>query len=1121
MDVNGYLIALSDACRGPTVSLRLSRRAGSFLYHLLHRLCLDFFPLLAHSPIATQHRRSQSNRQEQHQKYPLPSSFPARLPPPPSSLLFFFVVRIVQRISPTKARLPSSFPLSFSLSLSLFPRPQERPWLLQRKGNSRITRAYHLVSAPFSPPSPPSLPPFLPISLWERELVVKHCVAAKMPTRPTRRGMGPFGAMKPGGVRMNRKDLRSVREVTVDHYDAEYMYLRENQLISFDCDVKMEYLRVLDLSINEIGGAVNFLKRTPYLHHLYMTGNKIDTLAGISNFAAIETLCLSDNAISSFAGLENLPNLRVLSLNFNNITSFESYPALPNLHTLNLVGNPITDAPNYRPMAIAVNGLHLISVDGNPVQVEERAEADKYKGKVAHCVREGFTVEGENPEEAAAAFMVKMQRNRQDAKYLQLCSINLASVAEDSDIVEGEPVALSLCMQDVRPYAQRTTEVFQSSYLYPVIFKVSGEASEVFVVGSMNNWTEPISLERCVESDEVYFHTTLYLPAGDYEYRYIVDGVEKVSEANSMPSKYKQGFCNIYKVAELEPQEEEQDTILHIRWMRSSPSGSYEVIEDENTLTYTPTTADVDCCLRVEVLAYVNGEFSFLYFDISTPIKPAPPQCPRLEVTGVAMEGGMLSAEADYLGGVEGNSSLVWYRISANGEEAIVDIADPWAGYEVTREDIGCRIRAEFTPVRNDWAAGEPKSVTTDPVTACTPECRSIKIIGSLAEGSQLEVDVEYYGGEEGDSFYQWLRKAGSKDDYTPISGANGTKYVATPEDVGQCLAVEYTPVNAEGVAGETCRCVLDNPIEAAGPTVSQLTIVGELTEQHTLTLEYDYAGGQSGAHMIQWYRRDKKRSHMTKIGAPNSNFVTLTSKDVGSSIEVSLTPVRRDGVTGKVVTASRDGAVEPCAPEVKLLNIAGEPVVGRELTLQVEYCGGTEGESIATWEVEDPDTEVFNIVAKDARSYTVKPGDAGKMIRVTYTPIRSDGFMGAPRTRMVQVKGQVPSQVPATAPAAARHVDAAAAASPSSPSAPAQSPAKAPAKVATPKTATPAPTPKAATPKAASPKAATPAPTPKVATPSPTPRPTPKPTPKPTPRGDGKIRIKAKTHDSDDDSDA
>ncbi|KAL7699856.1 Leucine Rich repeats (2 copies)/Glycogen recognition site of AMP-activated protein kinase [Lotmaria passim] len=962
-----------------------------------------------------------------------------------------------------------------------------------------------------------------------------------MSDRSTRRGMGPFGATKPTGVKMNHKDLRSVREVTLDHFDAEYLYLRENELVSFDCQAKMDYLRVLDLSINEIGGAVDFLKYTPHLHHLYMTGNKIDTLVGISNFAAIETLCLSDNSISSFTGLENLPNLRVLSLNFNNIASFENYPALPNLHTLNLVGNPITDAPRYRPMAIAVNGLNLVSVDGNPIQEDERAEAEKYKGKVAYCVREGFTVEGEHPEVAAAAFMVKMQRARQESKYLQLCSINLVAASEDGEIMEGEPVVLSLCMQDVRPYAQRTTEVFQSRYLYPVIFKVSGEASEVFVVGSMNNWTEPISLERCVEGNEVYFHTTLYLAAGDYEYRYIVDGVEKVSEANSMPSKYKQGFCNIYKVAELEPQEEEQDTILHIRWMRSTPNGSYDVIEDENSLTYTPVTSDIDCCVRAEVLAYVNGAFSFLYFDISTPIKPAPPQCPRLEVTGVATEGGLLTAEADYLGGTEGISVLKWYRISANGKETEVDLVDPWAGYELTRQDIGCRIRAEFTPVRNDWVAGEPKSVTTDPVTPCLPECRSIKIIGNLVEGSQLEVDVDYHGGEEGDSFYQWLRKSGTKDEYTPIAGANSTKYVVVLEDVGQCLAVEYTPVNAEGLAGETCRCVLDNPIEAGAPCVENLAIIGELEEKHTLTLEFDYHGGQSGAHMVQWYRRDRTRNHMTKIGTPNSSFVVLTNKDVGCSIEVSVTPVRRDGVTGKVVTALRDGPVEPCQPEVKLLSIVGEAKVGKELVLHVDYCGGAEGKSIAMWEVEDPETGVSNIVERNAKKYVVKASDAGKMLKVTYTPVRKDGAEGEPKTRMVQIEA-APRPQPPTPPQEAappQHVDPEISAPPTPPSvapverqvpfaasdadssaAPSTQPSKKPSVKSTPKP-TPKPTPKAATPKAATPTPTPKAATPKAATPKATPKATPLQVPEELPpQRDGNIRIVAKKHDSDEDSD-
>lgn len=95
--------------------------------------------------------------------------------------------------------------------------------------------------------------------------------------------------------------------------------------------------------------------------------------------------------------------------------------------------------------------------------------------------------------------------------------------------MENIPVKLLLCLQDVRSHEQCNTDGFFAQNLYPVIFKLSGEAAEVFVVGSMNHWTDPIKMERCVDGEEVYFETTLYLPAGDYEYRYIVDGAEKIS----------------------------------------------------------------------------------------------------------------------------------------------------------------------------------------------------------------------------------------------------------------------------------------------------------------------------------------------------------------------------------------------------------------------------------------------------------------------------------------------------------------------------------------------------------------------------------------------------------------
>ncbi|CCW68390.1 unnamed protein product [Phytomonas sp. Hart1] len=831
-------------------------------------------------------------------------------------------------------------------------------------------------------------------------------MSVSVASRTPKRSVGHLRGEKPTGLHMNRKKLYSVRDICLDNYDTEYMYLRENRLTKFDAEVKMEYLRILDLSINNIGGTVDFLDKTPRLHHLYMTGNMIESLVGISNFPALETLCLSDNAISSFEGLENLPSLRVLSLNFDTISTFKHYPILPNLHTLNLVGNPITEVPSYRSMAIAINSRNLVSIDGNPIQEGERAAVEHYRGKIATCIREGFVVEGENVEEASGAFFLKSQLQRQKAEYLQLCSINLSSTKDGGAILmEGFPVALSICMQDVRPYEDRISKVFHSPYLYPVIFQVSGEATEVFVVGSMNNWTDPIKLERCENDKEVFFHTTLYLPANDYEYRYIVDGVEKVSDINRITSKYNQGFCNLYKVTQQTQNKESHDTILHIRWMRSHGDGVFEIVENENSLLYMPTFDDINAYLRVEVLGYVDGEFSFMYFDHSSPMVNSPPYCSKLQIKGSPVEGSVLTVDAEYSGGIEGHSTISWFLIPIDGNEIPIDSQDLWEGYKLTHKDIGCCIRVEFTPVRNDWVAGDPKSVIVGPIVPGVPECESIKIIGNLYEGSQLEVEVLYTGGEQGDSVYQWLRKVDADNEaYIPIEGENGTKYMLTAEDVDKCLAVEYTPVNSEGKSGETCRCVLEDPIKPAQPMVKNLLISGEPCEGHTLALEYEYSGGTFGEHIIQWYRCYPDTDDHVQIGSPNSVYLNLTKKEIGCFIEVTMIPVRFDGERGQQVSAKTDDLIIAAKPEVKSMNILGDPIPGNELYVQIDCSGCEVDESAIEWEIEDPETHDLRPAARGVSRYIVSEHDVDKTLRVIYTPVTGDGIKGDTQWLSIQV---------------------------------------------------------------------------------------------------------------------
>eukprot|EP00796_Vickermania_ingenoplastis_P001495 gene1495-882_t len=844
-----------------------------------------------------------------------------------------------------------------------------------------------------------------------------------------------------------RKNLRKVGRVLDENPDAEFMYLRENEIRKFAPAKNMEKLRVLDLSMNQIGPKVDFLSFLPRIHHLYLSVNRIESLDGFSGLVGLETLCISDNRISSFEGLSNLPNLRVLSLNFNAISSFDQYPSLPNLHTLNLVGNPITENPSYRNMAIAVNNNSLVSIDGKPVKEDERAAVEPYKGKVVYCIRSGFVIEDESTVDSAAEnFMLHNQRPREsdDQSVVRLHNIHITSEEGDrSVLMEGNKVNLSLCLQDNRAPEEVEKNPFASPNLFPTTFTISGDATEVFLVGCFNNWLEPIKMTKVEMSEEELaaqesaqqesenppaegeevapppappakpvpkFQTTLYLPPDTYEYRFIMDGEEKLDETGTHTSESHEGSVNRREVEAQETNLADKNTIFHIRWMRQASNGVFELIEREHGTSYVPTKADIGCCLRCEVLAYMDGQFSFLFFDMSSPVIPAPPSCTFLEIKGEAKENQMLYVEAHYFGGEEGTSSLSWSRVTLAGEE--IPITPQTAGgqafnafaFKVTKECIGCTLKATFTPVRNDWVPGEPKSAVTETVVEGNPECEFIMISGNLIEDSELEVKAQYTGGTEGMSTYQWLRK-GSSSQYMAIEGETKTTYHTTLEDVGHSLAVEYTPINDKGKEGEACRCVLDNRIAPATPEIRNISIYGELQENEVLVLQYEYIGGVAGTHQINWYRRHPGAKKPVPIGTHNSTSLTLTRAEIGATIEVIMIPVRSDGARGSNVLAKTSSVVLPGVPTVKALNIVGHPAVHQELSIEVEYTGGKEGSSRIHWTTEDPQSNAVVTVAENTRCYVVREEDSGKFLRVMYNPVREDGVEGDPMTNTVEIE--------------------------------------------------------------------------------------------------------------------
>ena len=618
----------------------------------------------------------------------------------------------------------------------------------------------------------------------------------------------------------NKQELTTVRDIAYAAADKEYMYLRENELDSFDAYNKLENLKVLDLSLNSIsscdflwGGSLRKESlreaQLPRLRHLYLTGNCIQKLEGFSRLDKLETLALSSNDISSFEGLGELPNLRVLSLNFNDISSFKHFPFLPSLHSLNLFGNPIDPDANpsdpergdpaghahFRKMAIALGGPQLMKIDGVAITDEEVDAAQAYRGKIVFCMMEGFVPsiceDDSVVEDEAEAFLLKMQQNLTEERPLRLQSIHLepgrrkpcpagsgkTGYPGPHPPTEGKPVTLHVCLQDRRPVNKRRQEIFHSQHVFPVSFKVAGDATEVYVVGSVNQWQGEIPLDR-IETEgkdgttSVSFQTNLYLCPGEYEYRYIVDGVEKISDTKKRTSKFGKGTCNYCPVhinSSPDADDEERDTILYIRWLRSNATNGFSLIHDENGLSYTPTSADVGHCLRAEVLSYLDGQFNSIVFDITCPIEPASPRCTNLKIEGEHEEGRTLFCCADYIGGTEGESRLQWIRILPDQSEVEVEMG-PWQ-YQCTSEDVGCTIRALYTPVRHDGTEGETVGCESNVIQSARPTIDSPQFVGKLRANSTISIDYTFIGGAPGDSRYQWFRHDETDDAFVPIAG--------------------------------------------------------------------------------------------------------------------------------------------------------------------------------------------------------------------------------------------------------------------------------------------------------------------------------------------------------------
>ncbi|KAF8714070.1 hypothetical protein HU200_028066 [Digitaria exilis] len=164
---------------------------------------------------------------------------------------------------------------------------------------------------------------------------------------------------------------------------------------------------------------------------------------------------------------------------------------------------------------------------------------------------------------------------------------------------------------------------------------------------------------------------------------------------------------------------------MKYKWFVSSGSGenqSFEPLTTQCSRSYKLRFEDIGRCLKCECFVTdVFGRSSELVSAVTAPILPGRPKIEKLEIEGRGFHTNLYAVRGTYSGGKEGKSKIQWLRSMVGSPDLISIPGEIGRMYEANVDDVGYRLVAIYTPVREDGVEGQPISVSTEPI-AVEPE---------------------------------------------------------------------------------------------------------------------------------------------------------------------------------------------------------------------------------------------------------------------------------------------------------------------------------------------------------------------------------------------------------------
>ena len=245
-------------------------------------------------------------------------------------------------------------------------------------------------------------------------------------------------------------------------------------------------------------------------------------------------------------------------------------------------------------------------------------------------------------------------------------------------------------------------------------------------------------------------------------------------------------------------------------------------------------------------------------------------------------------------------------------------IADEYKGYA-----IGCEVISNgyVMNISNVTVEGEP----SDELPVVT--LNSIEIYGdNREEGGVLRTILDP---NAANGTYQWYRSDSKDGVYTPIDGANDSKYTITADDVGKYVKVEFTGTEySDGQKIESEPAYVFGELQSlSGAYITDKSTdkkVGDVLEATAKAIVSGEVGDVPAEYLTyQWYRDPSVGGTFGNItdtavaidGANNSTY-KLTKDDLGMTIFVAITGKEDCGFTGTEVSDKISKTVAPSIAE-------------------------------------------------------------------------------------------------------------------------------------------------------------------------------------------------------------